>query len=115
MNGLAYFEIPSNDLEKAKLFYSELFGWKCEYSPEGKYMMFSTPDGPAGGFGKDMETHTKGINIYIEVEDLETTISKAIEIGGKCLTPKTEISPEYGFYAFIEDLEGNKIGLWGKQ
>ena len=113
MNGLAYFEIPSNDLEKADRFYSQLFGWKCELSGD-KYLMFSNPDGPDGGFAKGMEIHTKGINIYIEVENLAQTIEKAVELGGKCLKPKTEISPDNGYYAFIEDLEGNKIGLWGK-
>jgi predicted enzyme related to lactoylglutathione lyase len=78
-------------------------------------MMMNTMDGPNGGFAKDIDIHSKpGINIYLEVADIEQTIVKVEKAGGKCLVGKTQISLEYGYYAFIEDLEGNKIGLWAR-
>jgi predicted enzyme related to lactoylglutathione lyase len=115
MNGFCHIEIPSRDFTKAKKFYSELFSWNCNEAPEMNYMVFQAPDGPGGGFSKTLEFNTKpGILFYIEVESIENIVKKAEEIGGKCSKEKTQISPEYGYYAVLNDLEGNTIGIWAK-
>jgi len=115
MNGICHVEIPSRDFEKAKKFYGALFGWECQDMAEMNYVTYKPPDGPGGGFDKSLEIAPKpGISIYIEVENIEATIKKAEDLGGKCVKEKTQITPEYGYYAFISDLEGNRIGLWGK-
>lgn len=116
MNGICHIEIPSKDYEKAKKFYGEVFGWECNDMPEMKYVTYKPQDGPGGGFDKSLEITPKpGITIYIEVEDIEAALKKVEDAGGKCVKGKTQISPEYGYYAFISDLEGNQIGLWGKK
>jgi len=116
MHGICHVEIPSKDFEKAKKFYGGLFGWECQILAEMNYMMFKPQDGPGGGFDKSLEIAAKPtISIYIEVEDIEAAIKKAKGLGGKCLKGRTEISPEYGYYAFLSDLEGNRIGIWGKK
>lgn len=115
MNGICHVEIPSKNFEMAKKFYSEVFGWECSYIADLDYMTFKTPDGIGGGFDKDREISLNpGIAIYIEVEDIEATISKAEETGGNCVKGKTEISKEFGFFALIIDIEGNHVGLWAK-
>lgn len=115
MNGICHVEIPSKDFDKAKKFYGEVFGWECALMGEMDYMTFKPPDGVGGGFDKVLEIAPKpGISIYIEVEDIEATIKKAEGLGGKCTKEKTQITPEYGYYAFLTDLEGNQIGLWAK-
>ena len=43
-------------------------------------------------------------------EDLSTVLDKVEGAGGKVMQPKTDIG-ENGFIAFIEDTEGNKVGL----
>ena len=116
MNGVCHLEIPSKDFEKARKFYGDLFGWTFNEMKEWNYMMFKAPDGIGGGFDKSYDISSKpGIVFYIEVEDIEATIKKAESLGGKCIKPKTQISPDYGYLAFLGDLDGNHIGLWSKK
>ena len=42
MNGLTHFEIPVNDIDKAKEFYSNLFDWEFNFIEEMNYLMFTT-------------------------------------------------------------------------
>ena len=103
------------DYEKAKKFYGEVFGWKFRKMDGMNYMLFETPSGLGGGFDLSYEIASKpGFAFYIEVENIDDTIKKVEEIGGKCAREKTQISPDYGYMAFINDLEGNLIGLWSK-
>lgn len=115
MHGFCHFEIPTKDFEKAKKFYGELFNWKFEDMPGMDYVMFRPPDGVGGGLSKNMEIADKpGFLFYIEVDDMDGTIKKAEKLGGRCLKGKTQITPEYGYFAMLTDLEGNQLGLWSK-
>jgi predicted enzyme related to lactoylglutathione lyase len=57
---LPYFEIPSDNFERTKKFYSDLFGWKMERMPSPReYWMFSTTNhkgGDDGGGGKQRQS-----------------------------------------------------------
>ena len=45
MPTIVHFEIPTDDLERAKKFYTELFGWKIEkYPGPMEYWMITTTD-----------------------------------------------------------------------
>ncbi len=115
MNGICYVEIPSEDFEKAKKFYGGLFNWQFDYMKEMDYLVFKAAEGLGGGFCKGYSTADKpGILFYIDVEDIEVTIKKAEELGGKTIKGKTQISPDIGYFALLADLEGNQIGLWAK-
>ena len=115
MNGICHVEIPSKDYAKARKFYGELFNWEFQEMGEMSYMTFKPSAGPGGGFDKTLEPASNpGISVYVEVDDIEGIIKKAEGMGAKCLKEKTQISPEWGYYAFIADLEGNKIGLWSQ-
>jgi len=48
------------------------------------------------------------------VEDIEETLKKVDEKGGRILNPKKSIG-EYGFVAHFEDCEGNRIALHSRQ
>jgi predicted enzyme related to lactoylglutathione lyase len=68
---ISWFEIPADDLERAKKFYSELFGWKIERLsvPSGKdYMTINTGNVNAvrGSLIKRRESHQTTVN-YIDV------------------------------------------------
>ncbi|MCD6162263.1 MAG: VOC family protein [candidate division Zixibacteria bacterium] len=116
MNGICHIEIPSKDFEKAKRFYGDVFNWKFQDITEMSYMTFMAPDGVNGGFTKKFAIASNpGIVFYIEVEDIPAAIKKSEKAGGNTLVAKTEISSEFGYFAFINDLEGNRIGLWAKK
>ena len=115
MNNFCHIEIPSKDFEKAKKFYGDVFSWKFEEIKEMNYLTFKAPEGISGGFTGESEINSKpGILLYIEIENMEGTIKKAEETGGATVVGKTQISPDFGYFAHIKDLEGNVIGLWSK-
>jgi predicted enzyme related to lactoylglutathione lyase len=42
MPTIVHFEIPADDVERARKFYTDLFGWKIEKTPEMDYWMVTT-------------------------------------------------------------------------
>jgi predicted enzyme related to lactoylglutathione lyase len=109
-NFLSHFEWSSTDLERTKTFLEGLFGWKIK-SWSDNYMVIYPPEGPDGGIMKvDKVEPGKSPCIYIEVDDIEPYLEKAVELGGKIDVPKTEI-PKVGWYAHILDFDGNTIGI----
>jgi uncharacterized protein len=120
-SAISWFEIPSNDLDRATKFYEAIFGVSLFPldMPNIKMRMFPIDDpmtgvGGAvvhsGGFHKP--SATDGPLIYLNGNpDVQIVLDKVEKAGGKIMVPKTEISPEYGFMAVIIDTEGNRIGL----
>jgi len=53
---------------------------------------------------------TPSVTIYIEVDDLQANLDKAVKMGSKVLVPVTEI-PGMVTYALFSDPEGNAVGL----
>jgi len=116
MNGFCHIEIPCTDFAKVGIFYTDVFDWIVTEVSEMNYAMFRTPDGPGGGFSKQATIAAEpGIALYIEVDDIEATLEKIEEAGGKKIHPKTAIAPGFGFFGIFADVEGNSIGLWSKQ
>lgn len=116
MNGICHVEIPCTDLDRAGKFYTDVFGWEVTPMQGMNYSIFKAPDGVGGGLSTEAKvTEKPGVYIYIEVEDIDATLKKIEENGGKGTHPKTQVSPEHGYYAAFTDVEGNGIGLWSKQ
>jgi predicted enzyme related to lactoylglutathione lyase len=120
---IIHFEIPANDVEKMKTFYTKVFGWKIEKSPMPMdYWLIQTVPiddkgmplrpGVNGGLfrkeGPEMKD-LKPVN-YISVESIDDTIKKVKASGGKIVRPKQAI-PTVGTFAIALDPEGNQIGL----
>jgi predicted enzyme related to lactoylglutathione lyase len=116
-----HFEIPANDLEKPKKFYSNLFGWKIEKFP-GPTEYWSVQTVPAdekgmpmrpgvnGGMMKKQMPEQKPVN-YISVESVDDYSKKVVRLGGQLVVPKTKI-PGMGWWAMALDPEDNQIGLY---
>lgn len=110
-NPIVHVEIPVTDLNKAKTFYSKLFGWKVDVTPEMNYALFDTGTPPNGGFSKLLKTGTGGCLLHIHVDDIEKKLKEIEKAGGKTATKKTEI-PQFGWYATFKDVFGNILGLF---
>jgi predicted enzyme related to lactoylglutathione lyase len=113
MSKLCHWDIPSTDLETSKKFYGELFGWEFQQWSDD-YALFSVEDGVGGGFMKVESMPAPGIVAYVEVEDIDATLEKAVELGGKVAQPKTEIGEGMGYMASLEDSQGGHMGLWSQ-
>lgn len=118
---IVHFEIPAENLERLKKFYSDLFGWKFEKFPgPTEYWNVQTVHvneegmpmrpGVNGGMMKKDRPEHKPVN-YISVESVDIYSNKAVQLGGQIIVPKMEI-PGMGWWALVLDPDGNQIGLF---
>ena len=101
-------------MERAKAFYTGLFGWEFS-APPGfpDYWAFLTgdPEGDAGGGLMARQAPGQGIVNYIGVESVAETVAQAEKLGAKVLMPKSPV-PGMGWFAQLLDPEGNCFALW---
>lgn len=122
MDKVVHFEIPTDDLARAKEFYGSIFGWELEEmqgdmpytivrtTPVDEQQMPTEPGGINGGMmQRTSETPTPVLTIG--VGSVDDALRKVEAGGGSTVTPKTEI-PGMGSFAYIKDTEDNVIGLW---
>lgn len=111
-HGIDYIEIPALDLEEAKRFYGESFGWRFnDYGPA--YVGFV--DGArgaqeAGGFRKEAEIHRGGPLVILHSRDLEGTFERVRSAGGAITKPIFEFPGGRRFQ--FTDPSGNELGVW---
>ncbi len=118
---IVHFEIPFDDGDRARAFYSGVFGWQTQEMPEMQYTMVMT--GPVGdnsmpsepGYingGMFQRTDTLNVPVLtINVDSIEAALDKVEASGGKTVEAKQAVG-DMGFVAYINDSEGNLIGLW---
>jgi predicted enzyme related to lactoylglutathione lyase len=111
-----HFDIPPDDLERAKSFYAKLFGRKFERPMEPmEYYLMDTEDlegkpGLGGGLGKRQSADQRIMN-YIGVNSVDEYLLKVEKLGGKVLMPKTVV-PGWGYLAICTVTENSTFGLW---
>lgn len=116
-NAINWFEIPTLDFNRAKIFYETILGATMQTMDFGGFKMGFLPsdEGKVGGAivnGQDYKPSADGTLIYLNANpDLAEAESRVVAAGGKVLISKRIISPEWGFMAIITDTEGNRIGL----
>lgn len=122
MNRVVHFEIPADDLERAKKFYSSNFGWKLnQFGPEmGNYVLAHTGPTDDKGMPQDKafingglmprDPSAKSPVLVIAVDDADATVEQVKKSGGRLVGEILDI-PNVGRYARVEDSEGNVIGV----
>lgn len=112
-HNIVHVELAAHDPAAAGKFYHELFGWKTESWQGQDYVMFDAEPGPGGGFpkvdGKDFKPGD--VVVYVATDDIEASLRKAEQLGGKTLLGRTEIQG-MGWFAFFSDPTGNRVGLY---
>ena len=120
-NAISWFEIPTQDIDRAAKFYEAIFN--VSLIPldlqQLKMRMFPIED-PGKGVGGALcynkefykPSATDGPLIYLNGNpDVQNILDKIEAAGGKIIVPKTQISPEYGYMAVFIDTEGNRVAL----
>jgi predicted enzyme related to lactoylglutathione lyase len=116
---LVWFEIPADNLDRARKFYSALFGWKIApftgmQGPEAQnYLHIETggdDSAPDGGMMPRKQPN-QGITQYIAVTSVDDSSAKVQKLGGKICTAKTAV-PQMGYFAVCQDPENNIFALW---
>lgn len=110
---ICHVEFSTPDLEAAKQFYAGLFGWEF-HAFEPTTMYFQTPKnyGPCGCMNQGEAASCSATTIYVNVEDIPTTLAKAETLGASTKTPKTEIPGGHGYYAEMTAPDGNVWGIY---
>mgnify|MGYP000529807448 CR=1 FL=1 len=102
-------ELATNDIEKAKEFYTELFGWQAQDMDFNgiPYTMFMNGDRPAAGMLPIQEEWCVPPIwfVYFAVDDCDAIVDETISLGGKVVNPATDL-PEVGRMAFLADSQG---------
>ena len=131
MPTILHFEIPANDIGRAKKFYNDLFGWKIEKWPGTEdnssqltspvtgqsieYWMVITTDDKGnkalGGAMMKRQMPEHQVTNYIGVESIDEYSSKVKELGGKVVAPKHAV-PGMGYFALCIDTENNSFAIW---
>lgn len=112
-NPVVHWEIAVKNFDKAKAFYSGLFGWKVDSNNPMNYGIVDTAAGGINGgiFQAQKNMPQNYVTFYIQVDDLQKYLTKAESLGGKTCVPPTPI-PNMGAFAMFNDPEGNMIGLF---
>lgn len=121
MDKVVHFEIPADDLERARKFYQSVFGWKMDQFPGMEYILVGTtevdensmpkePGAINGGMLKRQHPVTSPV-ITINVQNIDEALKKVKKIGGEVVRGKMQVG-EMGHAAYFKDTEGNIIGLW---
>jgi predicted enzyme related to lactoylglutathione lyase len=130
MNRVVHFEIHAEDLERAKKFYSDVFGWQMQQmgSEMGNYVVIvngpgmdnlaALPEDPGinGGMlqrNAPIPAQGQGPNAYvciIGVENIDSYMAKVEAAGGKPQTDKMDV-PGVGLLRYYKDTEGNIFGM----
>jgi uncharacterized protein len=119
---VVWFDIPVSDMDRAIRFYEAVTQTKLErlalptgeetalFAPKEKGAvtgsLFNSPNDKPSEFGS---------RVYFNAApSINAWIKRIEDAGGRIVVPKTEISPERGFFAYFIDSEGNRVGLNAK-
>ena len=113
---VVWFEIPADNVERARTFYRKLFGWKNDKFPgptTKPYWLISTgnddPSRNGGMMERQFPDHT--ITNYIAVPSVDKAAAKVEKLGGKICMDKTAV-PNMGYFVVCNDTENNQFALW---
>jgi uncharacterized protein len=124
MPKVVHFEIPAEDVGRAKDFYGSVFGWQLntmqmgdgEYTivmttPVDQQTQMPTEPGAINGGMMQRDERIPSPVITVDVEAIDDALKEIEARGGSTVTPRTAI-PGMGAFAYFKDPEGNVLGLW---
>ncbi|MGZ7444984.1 VOC family protein [Paenibacillus sp. TH7-28] len=123
MARLVHFEIHVDDMERARKFYGEVFGWTFEdWSGYAGMPYFGAVTGDANepgingalmqrqGASPQPGQAMNGYACTMGVEDYDATEAKVLNLGGKVALPKYAL-PGMAWQGYYIDTEGNIFGV----
>jgi len=104
---LGYLTLSVKDLERAKVFYGELFGWEFEAGASGPG--YAHVKNTALPMGLTNNGPLAAANLYFRVPDLAAAESRVRELGGSIVS---EYNSPTGDGALCRDDQGTEFSLW---
>jgi uncharacterized protein len=123
MGRLIHFEIHVEDMERAKKFYQDVFGWTFEdYSEFAGMPYFGAVTGAEDtpgingalmqrqGPAPELNQALNGFACTMGVDDYDSVEAKVLQSGGKVALPKYAL-PGMAWQGYYTDTEGNIFGI----
>jgi predicted enzyme related to lactoylglutathione lyase len=112
-NPVVHWEIGgARDAKRLGDFYSRLFGWSVNTDNPHNYAVVDTGGGGInGGIGQACDGQPSYLAFYVQVDDLQAYLDKAVGLGGKAILPPMPIEG-VGSIAMFQDPEGHCVGLF---
>ena len=118
---VVHFEIPYDDGDRAREFYRSAFSWQLQGMPGMGYtLVTSGPTGDGGptepgfingGMMSREDSPSRTPILVVDVHSIDDAVNLIGELGGSTLREKQPVG-DMGFAAYVQDPEGNVIGLW---
>ena len=125
MAKVVHFEIPADNVDRAKNFYGSIFGWELQTMPmgEGEYTSVQTTDvneqtrmplepGAINGGMMQRTEQVSGPVITIDVDGIDDALKKIESEGGSTITPRTP-NPWHGRLRLLQGSGGQRAGSVG--
>jgi predicted enzyme related to lactoylglutathione lyase len=108
-------ELITNDVEAAKAFYGQVFGWQFKEGniADAPYTVIEVAGKEIGGISPvspKMPAMSPTWGTYVTVENVEVTLQTVEALGGKILIPPMPIPPTTCF-ALIQDPQGANVAV----
>jgi predicted enzyme related to lactoylglutathione lyase len=111
---VVHFEIAGTDGARLTSFYRDLFGWEIQAAGPDYWLVAGQEGGIGGRLFKTRDDMPPYVTLYVSTSDLNASLDRAVELGGKRLVEPMEI-PGTGSFAMFQDPDGNTIGLFAER
>jgi uncharacterized protein len=110
MATIVHFELPSANTDRAKAFWSGVFGWKFGGMTEPFVYLMTEGEEPVGAIYQSDELAGSGPIVYMDTDDIDATMAKVRDAGGSA--DEKQSIPQTGWFARCKDTEGNSFSLF---
>ena len=111
-HGIDYIEFAVTDMAESKRFYAAALDWTFnDYGPD--YAGIQRQGGEMGGFRVDTTVTTGGPLVVLYSNDLNGTLAKVREAGGRIVTEPFDFPGGRRFH--FQDPSGNELAVWSEQ
>jgi predicted enzyme related to lactoylglutathione lyase len=112
----SWVDLSTPDLDGAKRFYGELFGWEAEdagpVEETGGYGMFRLRGKLVAGVGPLMDPNQPPVwSTYVSTDDADAAVARARDAGGQVHVEPMDVM-DAGRMAFVGHPAGGCVGLW---
>lgn len=111
---MIHFSVGGKDPDALVGFYSDIFGWRIQYDEANDYQVIQEEEGGIGGGIFRRQEGMPCLSLSAQVDDIQAYLDKAESLGGKTLSPPTELAGEggVGTIASFADIAGNAFALF---
>ena len=116
---VVWWEVETPDPEAFQRFHAAMWGW--EFRPafqdtelDRDYWLILADGTGIGGLQRALTPGPPhaGARFYLEVDDLEATVDRAVAAGARVERPRTALGGDDRWFAIITDPAGISLGLW---